>query len=168
MEVCIFISRGSLEMRFKTKLLTPRGDKGNCHHPDNVVSVIETSTYQALKKTEFYNEFFHGCEVIEVLKSNRLKFIKTKNGQRFVDVGTPFVAYAEKTNLPARETSIQSQNAFSKVLSSVGNVGAKEAAGFQNINKSYLICLHFGSEEGTTDVEEGRFYTLAVKKAQRM
>ena len=132
--------------------------------------MIETSTYKALKKkkTEFYNEFFHGCEVIEVLKDDRLKFIKTKNGQRFVIVGTPFVAYAEKANLPARETSIQSQNAFSKVLSSIGNVGAKEAAKFQNVNKSYLSCLHFGSEEGTTDVEEGRFYTLAVKKAQRM
>ena len=61
--------------------------------------------------------------------------------------GTTFVAFSQDTGLPQIESSLQAQNALTKVLAGLGSIDAETARKILAKKKSYLAWLRFGSQD---------------------
>jgi len=124
--------------------------------PPNIIIFIETSIYKALRKHEnaFFCSTFDESECKDVLPDDRLKFIRINDGRRVIVGGTTFVAFSQDTGLPQIESSLQAQNALTKVLAGLGCIDAETARKILAKKKSYLAWLNFGSQEDDTDHDE--------------
>jgi len=101
-------------------------------------------------------QYIQGNETIEKPLWNHLLCLLQGAKHRFIVVNTPFVAYTipEGATLAGRGTSLQSQNALTKVLMELGVVDKDKGEQVLARNRSFYNYLVWGSKDGNAG--EGR------------